>query len=188
MKLSEKLEPHSTHSLLSPSDIDNVVRKFTFAVKETSDQTIPLKKRSQFRYNFSPQVKALVKDRNFVLRQIRRFPDLRSEVNRLNRELKLAVFVNNSFHLKDRNASLEVKNNSLFTSARNLKRKNSRIPPFRVPNPNWSPQDKDEEPEHLLIYNETEKCEKLAENFEKSHQIDENDTCHSPAIKPDRIY
>jgi hypothetical protein len=182
-KLTENLEPHSTNSLLSPTDIDEAVSQFTLAVNETSDQAIPRKKRFQFRHKFSPQVQALVKDRNFVRRQIRRFPHLRSEINRLNREIKLAVIMSSRFQWNGKVASLDVEDNSLFAFARNAKRKNSRIPPFKVPNPNWSPQVKDNEPEHLFIYNVAEKCEKLAENFKKSHQIDPSDTCHSPAIK-----
>jgi hypothetical protein len=182
-KLTQDLEPLQTFSLLSSSDIDLAVSQFTLAVKKASDESIPLKKRSQLHYKFSPQVHALIKDRNFVRRHIKRFPHLRSEVNRLNREIRLAVIISNRFQWNDKIASLDVKDNSLFSFARNLKRRNSGLPPFKVPNPNWSPQASDEQPEHICLYNETDKCEALAENFRKAHMIDANDTCHSPAIR-----
>jgi hypothetical protein len=182
-KLTEKLEPHSTYRLLSPSDIDNAVSLFSRSVKGAAEQTIPLKKRCQYRHKFSPQVQALVKDRNFVRRHIKRFPHLRAEINRLNREIKLAVIVSSRFQWNSKVASLDVKDNSLFAFAKNAKRKNSKIPPFRVPNPNWSPQVKDDEPEYTVIFSDAEKCEKLAKNFKKSHQIDPSDTCHSTTIK-----
>jgi hypothetical protein len=182
-KLAEDLEPHLSLALSSPSEIDNAVSQFSTSVKKASDNSTPMKKRSQYRHKFSPQVHALIKDRNFIRRHIRRYPYLRSELNRLNREIRLAVIMSDRFQWNDKIASLDVKDNSLFTFARNRKRKNSRIPPFKVPNPNWSPQSDKEEPEHNYLYNKSEKCKLLAENFQKSHQLDPSDTCHSTAIK-----
>jgi hypothetical protein len=182
-KLTQDLEPLQTCSLLSTSDIDLAVSQLTLAVKKASDESIPLKKRSQFRYKFSPQVQALIKDRNFIRRHVKRFPQLRSEINRLNREIRIAVTISNRFEWNDKLASLDVKDNSLFTFTRNLKRKKSGLPPFKIPNPNWSPQANEEESEFTFLYNEAEKCQMLAESFQKSHQIDPNDTCHSAAIK-----
>jgi hypothetical protein len=181
-KVTQRLEP-SQSPLLSPSDIDAAVSLFTATVMEASEQATPLKNRYQFRHKFSPQVLALIKDRNFVRKHVNRYPHLRSEVNRLNREIKLAITLSSRFQWNDKIAALETKDNSLFAFAKNLKRKNSRAPPLQVPNPNWSPQKNDEETEHIFLYNETEKCEILAENFQKAHRIDMNDTCHSPAIQ-----
>jgi hypothetical protein len=128
-------------------------------------------------------VQALIKDRNFVRRHIKRFPHLRSEVNRLNREIRLATTISNRFQWNEKIASLDAKDNSLFAFARNLKRRNSGLPPFKIANPDWSPQSSEEVPEHLILYNEAEKCEALARNFQKSHEIDPRDTRHSAAIK-----
>jgi hypothetical protein len=183
IKLTKDLEPLQPMTLSSPSDIDLAVSKFTNIVKEASGESIPSTKRFQYRHKFSPQVHALIKDRNFVRRHIKRFPHLRSEVNRLNREIRLAVAISNRFEWNDKLASLDVKDNSLFTFARNLKRKKSGLPPLKIPNPNWYPQANEEESEFTFLYNEAEKCQKLAESFQKSHQIDPNDTCHSAAIK-----
>jgi hypothetical protein len=182
-KLTQDLEPLQTCSLLSSSDIDLAVSKFTLAVKKASGESIPSKKRFQFRYKFSPEVQALIKDRNFVRRHIKRFPHLRSEVNRLNREIRLATTISNRFQWNEKIASLDAKDNSLFAFARNLKRRNSGLPPFKIANPDWSPQSSEEVPEHLILYNEAEKCEALARNFQKSHEIDPRDTRHSAAIK-----
>jgi hypothetical protein len=182
-KLSEELEPHLATSLLSPLDIDNAVSLFSRSVKGVSEQTIPRKKRFQFRHKFSSQVQALIKDRNFIRRHINKFPQLRPEFNRLNREIRLAVIINSRSQWNDKIASLDVKDNSLFAFARNLKRRNSGLPPLKIANPDWTPQSSEEVPEHLILYNETDKCEALAENFRKAHMIDSNDTCHSPAIR-----
>jgi hypothetical protein len=182
-KLSEELKSHLSNSLLSPSDIDNAVSLFSRSVKGASEQTIPLKKRFQLRHKFSSQVQSLIKDRNFVRRHINKYPQLRSEFNRLNREIRLAVVISSRLQWNDKIASLDVKDNSLFAFARNSKRKTSQIPPLQVPNPKWTPQGNDDEPEHFFLYNETDKCEVIAENFQKAHMIDPNDTCHSPAIR-----
>jgi hypothetical protein len=182
-KLTQDLEPLQSVGLSTPSDIDHAVSQFSITVKEASDVSIPSTKRSQYRHKFSAQVHALIKDRNYIRRHIKRYPYLRAEFNRLNREIRLAVIISNRFQWNDKVASLDVKDNSLFTFARNLKRKKSGLPPFKIPNSNWSPQANDEEHEYTFLYNEAEKCQKLAENFLKSHQIDPSDTCHSASIK-----
>jgi exonuclease III len=182
-KLTQDLESLKSVSLATPTDIDQAVSQFSITVKEASDEAIPLKKRFQYRYKYSPQVHALIRDRNFIRRHINRYPHLRAEFNRLNREIRLALTISNRFQWNAKIASLDVKDDSLFTFARSLKRKNSRLPPFKIPNSNWSPQANDEEPECSILFNEAEKCQKLAEIFQKSHSIDPNDTCHSETIK-----
>jgi hypothetical protein len=161
----------SSFSLNSQHDIDLGIVKFHELINKASKVSIPRKKRFIYRYAFSQKIKNLISERNFFRRHVSRYPNLKSEVNELNRQIKNEIKVFTQFNWNDKLATLDTNDNSLYRFAKIFKRKNSAIPPLK----NTVTDN--------LVHADNEKAELIAVSFQKAHEIDYTPTCHSDNVK-----
>lgn len=172
-KISSDINSFTTlqsFSLDSSTAIDSSIVTFNKFIQDAAKNSIPLKKPYEFRYKFSQKVHELIKDRNFVRRHISRYPILKAEFNRLNREIKLEIKILNSKNWNEKLSSLKVNDNSLYSFTRSIKRKKVLIPPLKD-------LSSDE-----TFYDSKEKSEILAKSFLKAHNINPAPTIHSQII------
>lgn len=155
----------------SINEIDANISIFNEIVNKASRDSIPLKRPYEFRYKLSQNVQELIRDRNFIRRHIARYPILKSEFNRLNRDLKKEINLMNQANWNDKLSSLKTEDCSLYALAKSIKRKRVSIPPLKNTNSGE------------IVFADKEKAELLAGFFLKAHQIDNGPTYHSDLVQ-----
>jgi hypothetical protein len=97
------------------------------------------------------------------------YPDLKAEVNSLNREIKIKTALQNQFSWNGRLASAEVEDLSLFQLAKTVKKKFKPILPLKNSDDDF-------------VFADKEKAGLIAASFLKAHQISDAPTCHSASV------
>ena len=101
------------------------------------------------------------------MRHVGKYLFLKSEVNRLNREIKKEIRFLNQHNWNKKLASLKTEDCSLFSFTKSIKRKRSVIPPLTTILTGE------------LAYGDKEKVELLAYSAQKTHQINACQTIHT---------
>lgn len=170
-KLSSSLEAHVLNgvSMENSEMIDYQIRSLNKCLLTASSVSVPMKKPYLFRYPTSDEIEILKKKRNLLRRNAQISPLNKSEINRLNREIKRKTASLNSSSFGDKLATLSVENLSLFQFAKSIKKKHKPIPPLLNTN--------DE-----IIFQEKQKSQLIADSFKKSHDIPLTPTRHSEKV------
>lgn len=122
------------------------------------------------RYPTSVEIEKLKLKRNLLRRHSAYFPLNKTEINRLNREIKNKTALLNSRSFGDKLSTLSVENLSLFQFTKSIKKKHKPIPPLL--------NERDE-----IIFSERQKADLIADSFKKSHDISSAPTCHSENVE-----
>lgn len=159
----------SLHTLdLDPIDVR--IEKLTEMIKKAEKLSIPIKNPTIFRYPSSVEIKDLISQRNRLRKSAISNPSLKSEVNRLNRLIKIKTANLNADSFNQKLTSLKIQDRSLFNFARAIKRKRIPLPPLlneaKIP-----------------IYSDKGKAELLAKAFLKSHTLPHGDTSHTLEVE-----
>lgn len=159
----------SSLSLNKSKSIDERVEILSRSIENADKAAIPVKTPLVFRYPSSLEIKDLISSRNRLRKASIVNPALKSEVNRLNRLIKIKTANLNADHFNKKLSSLKTADLSLFRFAKAIKRKQAPLPPMKSNS-------------NEIVYSNKEKADLLANAFLSSHKIPQNDTCHSQII------
>lgn len=149
-----------SQNINSDAEVDECIDEFSKAINLATDRAIPKCKQFSHRHPFSQEIKNLTKHRNFFRNQFvkfRRASD-KSCMNQLNRMIKYKIFLTQQESFNSKLNSLLVQDNSIWKFTKELKSKNSGIPPLELEN-------------NKLACTDSEKSMALAEAFHKAHSI-----------------
>ena len=97
---------HDDISFLTPTDIDQNILDLNNIIKKATENSIPLKKKYEFRYQFSHKIQSIIRERNFFRKHSLRYPVLKKEINKLNRLLKKEISSHNQANWNTKMSSL----------------------------------------------------------------------------------
>lgn len=149
----------------SIESIDTRISYLTEKIHEAAKLHIPLKNISTFRYNYSPELGDLCRERNFVRRKYQQSRDFNDKfhLNKLNCRIRVLSGEILSKQWNDKISKLSHKDHSIFTMTRALKKRKYALPPFKDSNGE-------------LIYDNSEKANSLSDVFQTAHQLTYNNT------------
>lgn len=157
----------------STTEIDNCIDEITDSIINAANESIPKRDQYSRRYPFNQTIHNLTKERNRYrnLFTKTRNPLYRSLTSRAQQLIKFHTNEMCEMEINQKIESLNIKDLSLYQFARNLKRKQSYIPPLKS------------QIDDLAFSNE-QKSDLLANSFEKSHLLTKNCTSkHESVVK-----
>lgn len=141
-------------------EIDEKVDVLSNAIKLAAEKSIPKKRPYKFRYPSSHLIDNLKKSRNMYRNLFKSSHNsaYKSCINQLNRMIKVHTVSLNQKAWEEKIAKLDHKDHTIFHMTKSLKNRKRIIPPIHKEN-------------DVLVYNDQDKAQEIAENFKKSHNI-----------------
>lgn len=175
--LITSLRPHQSAVLDSSGKIEESLAIIQEAFEAAAKLAIPMKKMSLYRYPFSQEVSDAIKIRNRLRNEARLNPNnsnIRWQVNAWNRKIKSLLTDQRSKSWKEKLATLNTEDLSLYSFTRNLKRKFAPYPPLK-PSANTLLED--------CAYTSSQKAELIANTFLRVHQLSTDPSPHDQKVK-----
>lgn len=168
--ISSRIFSHLTPYLSSPETINDEIEFLNQIIIEAKEKSIPLMKPPRFRYPNSPEIDFLVRQRRQLRKSnLKYLPGIRSQINALNKKIKLLTSNLITSNWNDKCQTLITEDLSLYSLIRKVKNKFNDIPTLQDSSNN-------------LIFHSQEKANLIAETFRTAHMIPPEPTIHTPAV------